>query len=390
MEKRICTSGQGIGFKTIHPVFIIMTLIIALAVNGCATPAVQRPTSTRILQPDQEDDIGGTFMESGDIRTVASRMTGSLLSAPEIAMQEGLVRVAIAPIRNSTRFIVDKDIFMKRLRIEMNKNSQGRIRFFSQGMGQKVRQEILRGQDEDIWDEMIEEVAAYFTNSWVVAKATEQLKVAVIPIENTNIVGLNADSFTALIRAGIAEKAQGKIAFLAREENGKVISQILAESDLRNLDLVESIRNNRIAGVDYFLGGEFIAKSLSVESAVKETKAAVGSSKEDPRILSVKSETSVKRPNVTTYLNMMLINAQTGVVPVEKLAKVERKMKTGLARANYLLTGELSALSKAAAGGDRSDYIIMSFQLVDPQTNEVVWEDVYETKKVSNKSVLYK
>ena len=329
-------------------------------------------------------------MESGDIRTVASRMTGSLLSAPEIAMQEGMVRVAIAPIRNSTRFIVDKDIFMKRLRIEMNKSAGGRIRFFSQGMGQKVRKEILQGQDEDIWDEMIAEMAAYFADSWVVAKATDQLKVAVIPIKNTNIVGLNADSFTALIRSGIAEKAQGRIAFLAREENGKIISQILRESDLRNLDLVESVRNNRIAGVDYFLGGEFIAKSLSVEGAVKETKTTVGPSADDPRRLTAKSETSVKRPNVTTYLNMMLIDAQTGVVPVEKLAKVERKMKSGLARANFLLTGELSALSKAAAGGDRSDYILMSFQLVDPQTNEVVWEDVYETKKVSNKSVLYK
>ena len=55
-----------------------------------------------------------------------------------------------------------------------------------------------------------------------------------------------------------------------------------------------------------------------------------------------------------------------------------------------MLTGELSALSKAADGGTRSDYIILSFQLVDPKSNEVLWEDAYETKKKSSVSTLYR
>ena len=38
-------------------------------------------------------------------------MTPSLLSTPEVAGRGGIVRIAISPIRNSTRFIVDKDIF---------------------------------------------------------------------------------------------------------------------------------------------------------------------------------------------------------------------------------------------------------------------------------------
>ena len=317
-------------------------------------------------------------------------MTASLLSSQGIARKDGVVRIAIAPIRNSSRFIFDKDIFMKRLRVEMNKVAEGRIRFISQGMGQEIRSEILQEQDKDIWDATVEDVALFISQSGLVANATQPLKIAVIPVKNTNIVNLNADSFTALVRAKIAEKTNSKIIFLAREENGKAINQILAESDLRNLGLVESVKNKMVAGVDYFLGGEFISKSLSVESAQIQKKERVGVSQDDPRVITSESISSVKRPNVSTYLNIMLIDAQTGVIPVEKLVRVDREMKSGLGKADFLLTGELSALSKGASGGDRSDYVILSFQLVDPQTNEVLWEDAYETKKVTNRGVLYK
>lgn len=359
--------------NTAHIKYYIILLGIGVSllilISGCATPQIVEPSHTKILQPDQDDDMGGSFMESGDIRTVASQMSASLLSSTALAQKDGIFRIALAPIRNNTRFIIDKDIFMKRLRLEMNKVADGKVRFFSQKTGQKVRSEILQEQDEDIWDSIISEVASFIAMSDTVTNATNPLKVAVIPVKNTNIVGLNADSFTALIRAHIAEKARGKVAFLSREENGRVINQILRESDLRNLGLVESVRNNMVSGVDYFLGGEFIAKSLSLESV---------------------SISSTKRPNTATYLNMMLIDAQTGVIPVEKIAKVERKMKSGLGKSDFILTGELSALTKAATGGNRSDYVIMSFQLVDPLTNEVVWEDAYETKKVTKRSILYK
>ena len=72
------------------------------------------------------------------------------------------------------------------------------------------------------------------------------------------------------------------------------------------------------------------------------------------------------------------------------MVQLERKMKSGLAGACYILTGELRALSKAAAGGDRSDYVVMSFQLVEPKSNTIIWEDAYESKKSSKVGVIYK
>ena len=119
-------------------------------------------------------------------------------------------------------------------------------------------------------------------------------------------------------------------------------------------------------------------------------KGTAGRSKDDPRVLKVSTTQVKNHPNVRKYLNIILINANTGEIPIERLVNVERKMKSGLGRANYILTGEISALSKATQGGDRSDYVIMSFQMIEPSSNEIVWEDAYETKKVTNRGVLYK
>jgi len=369
---------------------MIVFILTAGFFYGCATPSVKKLSHTRILQPDQDDNIGGSFTESGDIRTVATKMTGSLLSVPEIAASEGSVRIAVSPIRNSTRFIIDKDIFMKRLRIEMNKNSGGKIRFFSQGMGQKIRKNIFNAQDEDRWETVINEAADHIAGFALARRASQPLRIAIIPVQNTNMVGLSADSITALIRAKVSEKAKGRIVFMAREKSGMAISQILNEGELRDLGLVHSRSDAKIAGVDYFLGGEFIGAGLVPAAMEKGVQATAGRSQDDPRILEARVSAPNRQPNVAKYLNVLLMNANTGEIPVEKMVKVARKMKSGLGRADYILTGELSALSKAVQGGDRSDYVIMSFQLIEPSSNELLWEDAYETKKVSRRGVLYK
>ena len=368
--------------------FLLVVPLLFLA-NGCATPSGGL-SHTTVLQPDQEDNIGGSFIESSDIRTIASQMTPALLSLPAIAQKGSSVRIALAPIRNSSRYIIDKDIFAKRLRLELNRVSEGRIVFFSQGMGQEVREQILTERQEDQWDSLIDQAASALLASPVVTGSTQPLRVAVIPVKNTNLTGVNADSFTSLLRAKVAEKSNGKLVFLSREANGKVTEQILDEKDVKDQGLVSRGGAKQLFGVDFFLTGEFIAKSVMNEGAADVVEAKVGRSADDPGVVEGNVTASRKNPNVTKYLNVKFVDAETAAVPFEKLMKVETKIASGVARADFILTGELSALSKAAQGGDRSDYILMSFQLVDPVSNEMVWEDAYETKRKTNDSVIYK
>lgn len=53
----------------------ILPWACALLVAGCATPVVHEPSRTTILDPDAEDSVGGSFLESSDIRTIAQQMT---------------------------------------------------------------------------------------------------------------------------------------------------------------------------------------------------------------------------------------------------------------------------------------------------------------------------
>lgn len=363
----------------------------ALALAGCASiPSGQPTTKTTMLQPDQEDNLGGSFLESSDIRTISQKMCASILSLPQVSGQEGTVRIALAPIRNSSRYVIDKDILMKRLRIELNRVASDRVRFFSQGMGQEVRGEIVREQDEDAWDKLLEETAAALLASSAVADKTETMHVAVLPVKNTNLAGMNADSFASLLRAKVSEKAKGKVVFLSREANGKVTEAILNEKDVKAQGLVKAKQMKQLYGVDFFLSGELIGKSLTPEAVTKKTEGSVGQSADDPRVLEAKSAESTQSPNVAKYLEVKLLDAETGEVAFDKLVKVETKISSGLGKAEYLVTGEISALSKGSGGGDRSDYVLVSFQLVDPKSNEILWEDAYETKKKTSVSVIYK
>ena len=72
------------------------------------------------------------------------------------------------------------------------------------------------------------------------------------------------------------------------------------------------------------------------------------------------------------------------------MVSLEKKIQSGLGNADFTLTGEISALSKATQGAMRTDYIIVSFQMVDPGTNEMLWEDAYESKRASRVGAVYR
>ncbi|MBU0503575.1 MAG: penicillin-binding protein activator LpoB [Candidatus Omnitrophica bacterium] len=190
-----------------------MVVSLTLVLSSCATVPVSH-TST--ILPDNDDNLGGTGIESTDILTVSRKMALSILEVPEIMRANGTPRIALLPVKNNTRFIINKDIFTQKIRIELNKNVSGKVRF------------------------------------------------------------------------------------LARDR----MDDILKERQAKRNDLVTASKEGDLAGVDFYL------------------------------------------------------------------------------------TGELTGLSKAA-NSSRSDYILMSFQLIDAETSDIIWEDAYETKRVGAAGVVY-
>lgn len=362
---------------------VLIAGLLAL-VCGCATPTVE--SNTAVLHPDEEDRMGGTFLESSDIRTIASQMTGAILSMPEVATRSDVTRIALAPVRNNTRFLVDKDIFLTRLRIELNRVSQGRVRFFMQGNAQGVRREILGEQQEGAWVPIAEELAEYLVSRMPNGTVSEPARIAIGEIRNTNIQGMNAESFLATVRSQIAEQGEGKVVFVTAQVSDRVQQAMADGQPLTEL------------GVDYVLCGEFLAQGIqeargreTMEMTTTQRREVFGETytRDDTEEETLTFEVR-QNPNVTKRFNCHLVNAANDTVAAEKMIRLEKKITSGVGSADYILTGEMSALSKATQGAGRSDYVIVSFQMVEPSTNEVVWEDAYESKRASSVGTVYR
>lgn len=192
---------------------LLLLILLTLGLSSCTTIPVSH---SRTILPDNDDNLGGTGIESTDILTVSRKMALSILEVPEIMRASGTPRIALLPVKNNTRFIINKDIFTQKIRIELNKNVSGKVRF------------------------------------------------------------------------------------LARDR----MDDILKERQAKRNDLVTASKEGDLAGVDFYL------------------------------------------------------------------------------------TGELTGLSKAA-NSNRSDYTLMSFQLIDAETSDIIWEDSYEIKRVGEAGVAY-
>ncbi|MBA3684859.1 MAG: hypothetical protein H0W72_06420 [Planctomycetes bacterium] len=69
--------------------------------------------------------------------------------------------------------------------------------------------------------------------------------------------------------------------------------------------------------------------------------------------------------------------------------EVTRSSAKALSGADFFMTGEIRSLSKTSEAG-QSTYLVYAFRLVDSQSSEIVWEDLYEQKRVAERGAVYR
>ncbi len=83
------------------------------------------------MRPDEQGFVAGTGVESQDLVAVTDKMSKSILNTPQIANAQGVPRIVLDPVDNNTRFPINKDIFLARIRAELNKKSTGKVIFLA-------------------------------------------------------------------------------------------------------------------------------------------------------------------------------------------------------------------------------------------------------------------
>src|SRR5436190_9074394 len=108
-------------------------LILAGLSAGCASTGVKNPSGVpvTVMKADEQGFVAGTGVESQDLVAVTDKMARSILSVPQIANAQGTPRVVLDPVINETRFPINKDIFLTRIRAELNTKARGKVIFLA-------------------------------------------------------------------------------------------------------------------------------------------------------------------------------------------------------------------------------------------------------------------
>jgi len=125
--------------------FLSVSLVAAAALlAGCATTAgVQNPAGVPVteMRPDERGFVAGTGVESQDMVAVTDRMARSILAIPQIARAQIPPSVVLEPVVNNTRFPINKDIFLTRLRTQLNSKAMGQVSFLDREIMKTLERE---------------------------------------------------------------------------------------------------------------------------------------------------------------------------------------------------------------------------------------------------------
>ena len=114
----------------------------AVFLTGCAT-GVENPSGVPVteMKADERGFVAGTGIESQDLVVVTDKMARGVLAIPEIANAKTTPRVVLEPVVNETRFPISKDIFLTRIRTQLNEKAMGRVRFLDREMMKTLERE---------------------------------------------------------------------------------------------------------------------------------------------------------------------------------------------------------------------------------------------------------
>jgi len=110
-----------------------LPVLASVLVAGCASSGVQNPSGVPVthLNADEQGFVAGTGVESQDLVAVTDKMARSVLGIPQIAGAAAAPTVVLDPVDNQTRFPINKDIFLTRIRTELNRKTAGKVIFLA-------------------------------------------------------------------------------------------------------------------------------------------------------------------------------------------------------------------------------------------------------------------
>jgi penicillin-binding protein activator len=115
----------------------------AALVAGCASSGVKNPSGIAVthMNADEQGFVAGTGVESQDLVMVADKMARSILTIPQIANAATPPTIVLNPVNNQTRFPINKDLFLTRIRAQLNSKALGKVQFLARSQMEALEKE---------------------------------------------------------------------------------------------------------------------------------------------------------------------------------------------------------------------------------------------------------
>lgn len=112
---------------------LILPITTAALVAGCASSGVKNPSGVSVtrMNADEQGFVAGTGIESQDLVAVTDKMARSILGIPQVANAPTPPIVVLDPVDNQTRFPINRDLFLTRIRTQLNSKSAGKVTFLA-------------------------------------------------------------------------------------------------------------------------------------------------------------------------------------------------------------------------------------------------------------------
>src|SRR5213593_1413547 len=110
----------------------VPSLLMAI-LTGCASSGVRNPSGIGVteMRADEKGFVAGTGVESQDLVAVTDKMARSILDTPQIKSAQHLPVVVLDPVVNETRFPINKDMFLTRIRVQLTSKASNKVQFLA-------------------------------------------------------------------------------------------------------------------------------------------------------------------------------------------------------------------------------------------------------------------
>lgn len=126
------------------------TLVSAVAALLFAVGCGKKVKRAAYVDPDAVGRVEGTGLEARDIRAVSSTMAREMLGSAALAGFDGVPRLAVMPVKNRTRFLIDQEIFTTLITDLLIQNAAGKVAVLDRSIVEEIMAERQMKRDGDV------------------------------------------------------------------------------------------------------------------------------------------------------------------------------------------------------------------------------------------------